>query len=63
MVALNYSGVVHGSASYSLLSLPPEVTLRDGAGLGQALIYVRPIQQNLDMSELVNQENTLVVSG
>lgn len=36
---------------------------RDGAGLGQALIYVRPIQQNLDMSELVNQENTSVVSG
>lgn len=29
--------------------------LRDYAGLGQALIYVRPIQQNLDMSE-VKQE-------
>ena len=29
--------------------------LRDGAGLGQALIYVRPIQQNLDISE-VKQE-------
>ncbi|KAL9961660.1 hypothetical protein ACROYT_G030651 [Oculina patagonica] len=29
--------------------------LRDGAGLGQAIIYVRPIQQNLDMSE-VKQE-------
>ena len=37
--------------------------LRDGTSLGQALIYVRPIQQNLDMSELVNQENTSVVSG
>ena len=31
--------------------------LSDYAGLGQALIYVRPIQQNLDMSE-VKQEVT-----
>ena len=29
--------------------------LRDGAGLGQALIYTRPIQENLDETE-VKQE-------
>ena len=36
--------------------------LREGPGLGLALIYLRPIQQKLDMS-VVNQENTSVVSG
>lgn len=30
--------------------------LMDGAGLGQAIIYVRPIQQNLDMSEVKQEE-------
>ena len=63
VVALNYPGVVHGPASYSLLNLPPQVALFLFSEMVLAWArFLRPIQQNLDMSELVNQENTSVVS-
>ena len=52
-----------GSPSTSLILIKPPPSggysvpfLRDSAGLGQALAYIRPLQRNLETSALVLEE-------